>query len=68
MDRDLAERIVEGVMNLSPPIGALDKLSMEIADPDTARAFRRALGDLMAGTMGLLRPVLRHYPDLDPDR
>jgi hypothetical protein len=68
LDRDLAERIVKGVMDLNAPIGALDKLGTEIADPDTKRAFRYALGDLMAGTLDLLRPVLRQYPDLDPDR
>ena len=55
-------------MDLNAPIGVLDKLSTEIADPDTARAFRYALGNLMAGTMDLLRPVLRQFPDLDPDR
>jgi hypothetical protein len=48
MDRDLAEWIVKGVVDLSPPLGAL--------------------GNLMAGTMDLLRPILRQYPDLDPDR
>lgn len=55
-------------MDLNAPIGALDMLSTEIADPDTKRAFRYALGNLMAGTMDLLRPVLRQFPDLDPDR
>ena len=57
-----------GVMDLNAPIGALDQLSSEIADPNTKRAFRYALGNLMAGTMDLLRPVLRQFPDLDPDR
>ncbi len=28
-----------------------------------ARTFRYALGDLMAGTLDLLRPVLRQFPD-----
>ena len=51
-----------GVMNLNAPIGALDQLSSEIADPNTKRAFRYALGNLMAGTMDLLRPVLRQFP------
>ena len=68
MDRDLAERIVKGVVDLSTPFGALDILSKEIADPDEARAFRYALGHLMAETLGLLRPILRQFPDLDPDR
>ena len=68
MDRDLAERIVKGVMDLSAPFGVLDQLSTEIADPDTKRAFRYALGHLMSDTMDLLRPVLRQFPYLDPDR
>ena len=66
MDRDLAERIVKGVMDLSTPFGALDILSTEIADPDEAHAFRYALGHLMADTLGLLRPIVRQFPDLDP--
>jgi hypothetical protein len=66
MDRDLAERIVKGVLDLNLPFGALETLSMEIADPDERRAFRYALGHLMAETLGLLRPVVRQFPDLDP--
>jgi len=66
MDRNLAERIVKGVMDLSPPFNVLDELSLQIADADTAREFRLALGELMGGTVGLLRPIIRSFPDLDP--
>ncbi len=55
-------------MDLSPPLNALDKLSEQIADPDEARAFRRALGELMGSTLTLLLPIVRQFPDLDPDR
>jgi hypothetical protein len=68
MDRDLAKRIVKAVMDLNAPVGAFDSLSTEIADPDTARTFRYALGNLMAGTMDLLRPIVRQFPDLDHAR
>jgi hypothetical protein len=68
MDRDLAERIVKGVMDLSPPLNALDKLGEHIADRDEAVEFRRALGDLMGGSLALLLPIIRQFPDLDPDR
>jgi hypothetical protein len=68
MDRNLAERIVQEVLALSAPFNALDKLSEQIADPDVAREFRYALGELMGGTVALLRPVIRRFPDLDPDR
>ena len=68
MDRDLAEKIVKGVLDLSPPLNALDKLSEQIADCEAAREFRRALGELMGSTLALLRPIVRQFPDLDPDR
>jgi len=59
---------VKGVIDLGPPLNALDKLSEQITDHDEAREFRRALGELMAGTLPLLRPIIRQFPDLDPDR
>jgi hypothetical protein len=68
MDRDLAERIVGAVNDLSLPFNALDALSSKIPDAQEAREFRRALGEMMGQTVALLRPALRRYPDLDPDR
>ena len=68
MDRDLAQRIVTGVNDLGPPFNALDALSTQISDPDEKRAFRLALGQMMGMTLDLLRPVIRRFPDLDPDR
>ncbi|WP_119301732.1 hypothetical protein [Dongia deserti] len=68
MDRDLAQRIVNAITNLSPPFNALDSLSQQISDPDEARAFRLALGEVMGMTLALLRPVIKKFPDLDPDR
>ena len=66
MDRELAERIVKGVMDIRTPFGALDQLSLEIADPDEAHTFRHALGHLISDTLDLLRPIVRQFPDLDP--
>jgi hypothetical protein len=68
MDRDLAQRIVTAVNDLGLPFNALDALSMQISDPDEKRAFRLALGQMMGMTLDLLRPVIRRFPDLDPDR
>jgi hypothetical protein len=68
MDRDLAERIVSAVNDLSSPFSALDALSSKIPDAQEAREFRLALGEMMGQTVALLRPALRRYPDLDPDR
>jgi hypothetical protein len=68
MDRDLAQRIVSAVNDLGTPFNALDALSSKIPDADEAREFRRALGEMMGLTVALLRPALKRFPELDPDR
>ena len=68
MDRDLAKRIVSAVNDLSPPFNALDALSSKIPKADEAQEFRRALGEMMGLTVALLRPAIRRFPELDPDK
>jgi hypothetical protein len=68
MDRDLAQRIVSAVNDLGTPFNTLDALSSKILDADEAREFRRALGEMMGLTVALLRPALKRFPELDPDR
>jgi hypothetical protein len=68
MDRKLAERIVNAIGDLGQAMNALDSLGSEITDESEARDFRRALGTVMAESFGLLRPIIRQFPDLDPDR
>jgi hypothetical protein len=68
MDRDLAQRIVAAINDLSRPFNTLDSLSTQIPDSEETREFRLALGNMMAMTVALLRPVIRKFPDLDPDR
>jgi hypothetical protein len=68
MDHDLAQRIVSAVNDLSPPFNALDALSSKIPDAQEAREFRRALGEMMGLTVLLLRPAIKRFPELDPDK
>jgi hypothetical protein len=68
MDRDLAQRIVSAVNDLSASFNALDALSIKITDAQEAREFRRALGEMMGLTVAILRPTIKRFPDLDPDR
>ena len=68
MDRDLAQRIVTAINDLNTPFGALDLLSSEIPDAQEARDFHRALGEMMGLTINLLRPALKRFPELDPDK
>jgi hypothetical protein len=68
MDRDLAQRIVSAVNDLSPSFNTLDALSSKIPDAQEAREFRRVLGEMMGPSVALLRPAIKHFPDLDPNR
>jgi hypothetical protein len=69
VEKPVASRLIEAIVALDVPIGRLDGLSDQITDPEEKAAFRRALGDLMGHIYGqLMIPILRPYPDLDPDK
>jgi hypothetical protein len=47
----------------------LAELVAEITDPNEKATFIQAVGDLMGDIYGkLMIPILRQYPDLDPDK
>lgn len=69
MEKPLAARLIEACVGLNTPIGKLDELVTEIADPDEKAAFVQALGAVMGDIYEkLMIPILRQYPDLDPDK
>ena len=69
MERRLAQRIIGECVAFDVPFTALDAFSNEIADPTEKKAFRLALGNLMAQVyVDLMVPILRQYPDLNPDK
>jgi hypothetical protein len=69
MEKPLAARFIETSVALDAPINKLLDLVAEIADPEEKAAFNRAVGDLMGLVFArLMVPVLRQYPDLDPDK
>jgi len=49
-------------------LGALDILSLKIADDEERRAFRRVLAQIMGLYTDLIVSVANQYPDLDPDK
>lgn len=48
--------------------GALDILSLKIADDDERKAFRRTLAQITALYTDLVVSVAHQYPDLSPDK
>ena len=69
MDRDTAERIVKAIEDLTPGLNTFDALSEQITDQEERREFRRKLGSIMTlAGFDLLIPIVKQFPDLDPDK
>ena len=69
MEKPLASKFMEALVALDPPINELSLLVAEITDPDERRGYIQAVGDVMGHVYGkLMIPILRGYPDLDPDK
>lgn len=69
MDKQLAEQLMEKLHSLDGPINDACELVEQIADKDEMRRYRKGLGELMGHIYtDLMMPILRQYPDLDPDK
>ncbi|MBL9036342.1 MAG: hypothetical protein JNN33_16380 [Rhodospirillaceae bacterium] len=69
MDRETGERIIKTLQAMTPAIDELDTLSHRIMDQEERRAYRRKLAELLSLVgYDLLMPVVKQFPDLDPDR
>jgi len=69
MDRNVAEKLMSELVALGEPLNAATTLTAQIVDEGERAAIRKVLGDLMSHVyLDLMRPIIRQYPDLDPDR
>ena len=69
MDKQLAEQLMKKLHSLSVPFNDAAELIEQIPDEDEKKRFRRGLGELMGRAYtDLMIPILRQYPDLDPDK
>lgn len=54
---------------LGSALNRMTSLSDQIDDNDERLAVRRAIGETMGITYAdIMRPIVRQFPDLDPDR
>ena len=67
MDEALAGEIVNYLMRLSDPLNQLTVASSRLPKDD-GQQMRRHLAAIMMEIEDLLRPIVRAYPQLDPDR
>lgn len=69
MDKPTALRIIQAVLELSDALNDIDALLRSIDNTDEGRPLLRSLGTIMLELdSGLIRPLVKQYPDLDPDR
>jgi len=57
------------LLAMGQPLNSAAQLIDQIASEDERRQFRRGLGEVMNQIyIDLMRPIIRQYPDLDPDK
>jgi hypothetical protein len=68
MDRLLAEALMRGYLEMGGPFNRLAELSKQLDTPDAHRV-RQVIGELHSKIYAdLMIPIIREYPDLDPDK
>lgn len=68
MNRDVAERMMEDLLSLSGPINSVTHLTKQIENIDEQQEIRRRLAGIMSEVYDLMMPIIRQFPDLDPDK
>jgi hypothetical protein len=68
MDRVVAERLMKVLLQFGEPFNAATESTDQIADDQERRAVRRPLGEIGVRLFQAMLPIIRQYPDLDPDK
>jgi len=68
MNRELAKRVIDAAVSLDKALGELDVSVSAIPDMDERRKFATRLGDVIGQiNASFIRPLVKQYPDLEPD-
>lgn len=69
MERRIGEKLMQLLLSLDEPLNEATALSRELADPEEQKAVRRVIGEVTGRIYtDLMVPIIRQYPDLDPDK
>jgi hypothetical protein len=69
MEKASASKLIDSVLQLSGQLNDIDAQLLVLPEGAEREALLRALGSVMFELdSGLIRPLVRQYPDLDPDR
>jgi hypothetical protein len=69
MDRSIAEQLMQCYLALDGPLNSATILSDSIENQEEKSLVRRGVASVTAKIfIDLMRPIIRQYPDLDPDK
>jgi hypothetical protein len=69
MEKSFATQLFNALLQLDDQLNAVDALLRELPDGAERKALLRVLGRIVLDLdAGLIRPLVREHPDLDPDR
>lgn len=69
MDRTIASRILAGALALDKAYGDLDTAVSGIPDETERQVYAKRLGEIIGKVNDtFIRPIVRQYPDLDPEK
>jgi hypothetical protein len=66
MEKALALQVMDTIRAAETHVTTLETLSVEIADEQERKEFRRHLAEVMLGYIDIERLIVRQYPDLEP--
>jgi hypothetical protein len=69
MDKLSASEVMKSIQNLSKNLNGIDALLRNIPDDGERKELLTSLAKIIVELdFGLIRPIVRQYPDFDPDR
>jgi hypothetical protein len=69
VERVIAEQLMRTFLAMNDPLNSATMIAGKIESKDEKESLRRAIGNVMQVIyIDLMRPLIKQYPDLDPDR
>jgi hypothetical protein len=69
MDKSTARELIRLYLKAGEPLNEATEIIDKLPDAEEQKRLRRPIGELISNVyIELIRPIVREYPDLDPDR
>jgi CRISPR/Cas system endoribonuclease Cas6 (RAMP superfamily) len=69
MEKSDAEAMMKSLLMMGDHLNKLEEFSKQLSTTEEEKRFRRHLGEVMAGIyVDLMLPIIKKFPDLDPDK